>query len=442
MAQSIPTTSSMGGASTASFIPNIANDLRITDETSSGAQNDLIQVTRNGCIFFVHRTQAMAEQFTDRTLPNLEKSHSNALLSAAHALGNPAFSLSEWEALFSNGTLATTPRWCGVRGPLFGLPDTLRHQLEAQAHELLRQLEPDDKRYLEIPPEYGAAWPLDLDECTTRNIAGSFGYPSIMYKVVDRRSGAPYALRRVDGARISPKAASATQIRWRSVQHANLISLRRAFVHSGATYFLHEYCPCAKTLLECHFPPHPDCLTLVPESTLWSYLLQLVSALRVVHATVGACRTLGLSRILVTGDTRIHLANVGVIDVLEADMRKMVAEIDDIVALGHILLALATKDSSEVAHKLTSQNTDLVCTHRLHYVASRYSRELHALILELLTNPPTVFALCDMLSGRAFDELDTTYRCVDTYKGQISAEVGAGRVLKVLLHLSSAIFSL
>lgn len=77
MAQSIPTTSSMGGASTASFIPNIANDLRITDETSSGAQNDLIQVTRNGCIFFVHRTQAMAEQFTDRTLPNLEKSHSN-----------------------------------------------------------------------------------------------------------------------------------------------------------------------------------------------------------------------------------------------------------------------------------------------------------------------------------------------------------------------------
>ena len=46
-----------------------------------------------------------------------------------------------------------------------------------------------------------------------------------------------------------------------------------------------------------------------------------------------------------------------------------------------------------------------------------------------------------MLSGRAFDELDTTYRCVDTYKGQISAEVGAGRVLKVLLHLSSALSS-
>lgn len=72
-------------------------------------------------------------------------------------------------------------------------------------------------------------------------------------------------------------------------------------------------------------------LTLVPESTLWSYLLQLVSALRVVHATVGACRTLGLSRILVTGDTRIHLANVGVIDVLEADMRKEPLSLDFLI---------------------------------------------------------------------------------------------------------------
>lgn len=59
----------------------------------------------------------------------------------------------------------------------------------------------------------------------------------------------------------------------------------------------------------------------------------------------------------------------------------MVAEIDDIVALGHILLALATKDSSEVAHKLTSQNTDLVCTHRLHYVASRQDFRLSFLFI-------------------------------------------------------------
>ena len=44
-----------------------------------------------------------------------------------------------------------------------------------------------------------------------------------------------------------------------------------------------------------------------------------------------------------------------------------------------------------------------------------------------------------MLSGRAFDELDATYQCVDNCEGHISAEVGAGRVLRVILHLSSAL---
>jgi len=181
--------------------------------------------------------------------------------------------------------------------------------------------------------------------------------------------------------------------------------------------------------------------------------LQLLAALRVIHATTGACRTLGLSRILVTGNTRIRLGNVGVVDVLEADMRKSktAAEIDDVIALGHVMLALATRALSD--DSCTPQN-ELAATTRLRYVAarwniaqriyrrnnSRYSREIYALISELLTKPPTVFALCDMLSGRAFDELDATYQCVDCYEGLASAEVGAGRLLRVMLHVSSALY--
>ena len=49
----------------------------------------------------------------------------------------------------------------------------------------------------------------------------------------------------------------------------------------------------------------------------------------------------------------------------------MIAEVDDIVALGHVLLALATKDLPDVTHKITSQNkitsknTDLVVPQRI-----------------------------------------------------------------------------
>lgn len=144
---------------------------------------------------------------------------------------------------------------------------------------------------------------------------------------------------------------------------------------------------------------------------------------------------------LLTDHSRICLANVGVVDVLEADTRKKSAEHEDIIALGNLILALATKAISDSAFQ--SHEPDLLATsnyaHRLRYVASLYSRELHAVILELIIHPPTIFSLCDMLSGRAFDELDTTYRNLDACQVLVSAEIGAGRVLRVLLHLSSAL---
>jgi PAB-dependent poly(A)-specific ribonuclease subunit 3 len=104
----------------------------------------------------------------------------------------------------SQCTVTAIPRCHAIRETLSGVPDLLSRQYDAQTQHIMRQLEPNDKRYREIPPEYGAAWPLDDYEATTRSIAGSFGYPSVVYKVIDRRSGAPYALRRVDGARCSP----------------------------------------------------------------------------------------------------------------------------------------------------------------------------------------------------------------------------------------------
>jgi PAB-dependent poly(A)-specific ribonuclease subunit 3 len=44
-----------------------------------------------------------------------------------------------------------------------------------------------------------------------------------------------------------------------------------------------------------------------------------------------------------------------------------------------------------------------------------------------------------MLSGRAFDELDATYQSLDACEMSVAAEFGAGRVLRVLLHLNSAL---
>ena len=48
---------------------------------------------------------------------------------------------------------------------------------------MLRRMPPADPRYKEIPPRFHAAFPLD-DGLTPPGAAGSYGYPSVVYKVI------------------------------------------------------------------------------------------------------------------------------------------------------------------------------------------------------------------------------------------------------------------
>jgi len=181
----------------------------------------------------------------------------------------------------------------------------------------------------------------------------------------------------------------------------------------------------------------------LPEAALWALLLQLVAAVRVVHAAGLAVRSIGLTRVLVTAGGRVRLGSVGVVDVLEADARRGVADAqrDDVVALGRLVLALATRNQADAQTTRDHAGDAQVTMHRARAVAQHYSRELHALVVELLTKPPSVFALCDMLSGRAFDELDAGYCASDVLQGHITAEVGAGRLLRLLIYLGLTLFN-
>lgn len=62
----------------------------------------------------------------------------------------------------------------------------------------------------------------------------------------------------------------------------------------------------------------------VPEALLWSFLAQLASALRTVHACGLACRCVGPHHVLVTSGSRLRIGGIGVMDVLEHDQVKCV----------------------------------------------------------------------------------------------------------------------
>jgi PAB-dependent poly(A)-specific ribonuclease subunit 3 len=58
---------------------------------------------------------------------------------------------------------------------------------------------------------------------------------------------------------------------------------------------------------------------MLPEGVIWNYIIQLTSALRVIHAAGLACRTLDPTKILLTGRSRLRLSSLAISDVLTFD---------------------------------------------------------------------------------------------------------------------------
>ena len=84
---------------------------------------------------------------------------------------------------------------------------------------------------------------------------------------------------------------------------------------------------------------------LLPESLIWTYVIQMTSALRHIHLAGLACRTLDPTKILIINKTRLLLNCCGIFDVLTFDptsSNPMAAmahyQQEDLIALGKIVL--------------------------------------------------------------------------------------------------------
>ena len=87
---------------------------------------------------------------------------------------------------------------------------------------------------------------------------------------------------------------------------------------------------------------------LLPESVIWTYVIQMTSALRHIHSAGLACRTLDPTKILIINKTRLLLNCCGIFDVLTFDptsSNPMAAmahyQQEDLIALGKIVLGNA-----------------------------------------------------------------------------------------------------
>jgi len=248
-----------------------------------------------------------------------------------------------------------------------------------------------------------------------------------------------YCLHRFDDVRsVSPKIAAAVSDRWtqnRAVQeHPGIVSFYQCFVAQRAVFFVHQFIPGARTLLERLGGP-------LSEVVLWSCITQLVSAIRRVHTNNLAVRSIDLSHVLSNTDAaasrlRLRLNCVGIVDALEFEARRHVSDLQrqDVCDLGWLILSLAT--GTEVNAK-SDNNTIASCEQ---FLVQNFSMELRNMAMTLIKSPstprpPTIVDVSRAIAPRAFDEMDMAYRSLDLHERLLSSEYESGRALRLLLKL-------
>jgi len=178
----------------------------------------------------------------------------------------------------------------------------------------------------------------------------SFGYPTSLFRVTSTTDGNLYTLRRIDSVRcVSHKIAQSVMHQWLSnasgrekhtaiggFDHPGVVRWYKCFLSQRAVFFVHQYHAGAVTLHERFYSQGQGGVPL-PESLIWSLLVQLVSAIRAVHGNNLAVRTLQLNHILCTQENtmllsssgpyglpklRLRINCIGIIDILESSKKR------------------------------------------------------------------------------------------------------------------------
>ncbi|EYB82351.1 hypothetical protein Y032_0361g3463 [Ancylostoma ceylanicum] len=286
-----------------------------------------------------------------------------------------------------------------------------------------------------------------------------------VYKAISVRDGVTYCIRRLHGFRISsPKQLQPLET-WKKLNNVNVVQLREVIVNcksfgDSSVVLVYDYHPLADSLKTRHFgrmlgssfidgitgakisgqlPGHNSTQMQqgagVVEWLLWSYVIQLSSALRAVHANGLASRCVDLSKILVHGKNKILLNCGGVADLLAPDTQVQQLQMEDLHALGRVLLALATGNAFSARRDLVQQS--------MTYVTNHYSSDMKNLISFLLSSSPSgrksINEIMPMIGARFYSQLETAQMRNDMLENELSKELENGRLFRILAKINTIV---
>ncbi|KAK4188948.1 hypothetical protein QBC35DRAFT_450707 [Podospora australis] len=322
----------------------------------------------------------------------------------------------------------------------FFMPAKMREEIQQKMHATLQTVSPSHQvdNWHSLCPLY-----KKKDKNTK-----SFHYPSWVYKAMNSRLGRHYALRRLEGYRLTNEKAILNVMKeWKKIKNANIVTVHEAFTtrawNDSSLIFVFDFHPLSRTLQEHHFPSssasHNNGRTrggtpVIPENVLWSYMCQIANALKAIHSNNLAARCLELSKILVTDHHRIRLAACSILDVVQFDSPRPIQELqeEDLTKFGTVMLSLAS--GTTPAHMVNNNSATLA------HLATKYSPNLKEAIEWLLspaTSPTkTIDGFLNGIALQMTNNFDLALQDGDEKYSQLAREVENGRVARLMMKLA------
>ena len=403
----------------------------------------------------------MSPQSLNQTLPGLDGSQINPYTQTAPAVSSHQFyqdNSSYKHPLNYHLYASVGPRRENMQpyqraSADFFIPDNIRDDLHKKSEAALQVFANST-----LPQTVEHFHSLVALDTSGQRGATTFEYPSWIYKAMSSKDGHTYALRRIEGFRLTSEQAIRSFQAWKRVTNSSVVRIHDAFTGrwfgDSSLIVVTDYHPLAQTLAEKHFPPARSSKAgtqFVPENDLWGYLVQLAGALKAIHEAGLAAQTVTASKVLLTAKNRLRLNGCGVLDITQYEQRQPVTELqrNDLQDLGRLMLSIAARNPT--AHQNTQKSLD--------FISRAYSERFRLCLAWLLHPPsssstpdgvssptqsehapsPTDYNISNLLtniSDKVISVLDSTLHYEDELTNNLMRELENGRLVRLLTKLN------
>ncbi|KAI1744539.1 hypothetical protein F4680DRAFT_405125 [Xylaria scruposa] len=320
----------------------------------------------------------------------------------------------------------------------FFLPESLRENLQKKSDAARQVLASQPGVQSPSLQQYHSLVPLDTK---VKSTPGIFGLPTWVWKATSRKNGNVYCLRRVEGFRLTNEDAIKAVNSWKKITHPNIVTTVEAFTtrdfNDSSLIFVHNYHPLSKTLAEHHFPTTTNRFARavpVQEKVLWSYLVQLSSALKVIHKAKLAARCIDISKVILTDKNRIRLSACSIFDVIHFEAHRPIEELqqEDFFNLGKLILSVGTNTPPRNIQDFRPL---------LEQLGRSYSDELKERIGWLLWPSQTQYKTAEQLIRDLAVHIDDVFvsstNAYDEAMNHLGRELENGRLVRLLAKLGT-----